>query len=155
MGRSERDKGARGEREFINRVKDELGDFFGDIDRNWNQREESRWDVLLDPWAVEIKRLKSKDGLPNAWREAVFQTQGTDWMPLVAYRLDHSRWQIQMAVSDMMYLMTGEGPDLRVAVPAGPPDWYHGIEYTTTMPIEAWFWFCREYVTPLSERRDA
>jgi len=153
MGRSERQKGSRGEREFINTVKDELGDFFGDVDKNWNQREESRWDVLMSPWAVEIKRHKDGAALPQAWREAADATEGTEWMPLLAYRLDFKGWMIQMSLVDMFYLMTGEAMNLiQSRPPSAKNDWHTSITYTVTMPLEAWFMFCREYVKPLNEQ---
>lgn len=152
MGRRERTKGSRAEREFIKEILDELGPFFGPIDKNWNQREEQRYDLQLGPFAVEIKRQEKME-LESWWDEAVDQaerTEGMDFplMPVLAYRRNYMAWSIVMRLIDISYLMSDEATNLQTPnAPAGRPGWHDNIRYTVTMPIPAFAFFCREYLS--------
>lgn len=154
MGRSEREKGSRAEREFINEIQDELGDdFFGDIDKNWNQREKTRFDLKLGPFGVEIKR-QEKLSLGSWWLEAVDQVAGTELMPLLAYRQSRQLWTIVLSMVDLGYLMTGEATNLRIARDnmmkprAWSEQWHNHLSFSIAMPMPAFGFFCREYIAP-------
>jgi hypothetical protein len=151
MGRSQREKGSRAEREFINEIQDELGDFFGDIDKNWNQREETRFDLKLGPFGVEIKR-QEKLSVGSWWDEAVHQTAGSWLMPMLAYRLNFKPWTIVMALTDVSYLMSGEATNLAIArdnmKKPWTEQWHNHISFSIAMPLPAFGFFCREYIAP-------
>jgi hypothetical protein len=57
MGKTSRNKGRRGEREFLN----QLGDLIGQrLDRNLNQSDEGGADcICIKGWAIEIKRVEA------------------------------------------------------------------------------------------------
>lgn len=170
MGASQRNKGSRAEREFINDVKDELGDFFGPMDKNWNQREETRYDLRLGPFGIEIKR-QEKMALASWWGEAIAQTESTrifstehiggiaheaPLMPMLVYRQNFKSWTIVLAMVDVIYLMTDVATNLKGEhTPAGHHDWHKHINFTLSMPLPAFAFFCREYLSPEVARGEA
>ena len=155
MGASQRNKGSRAEREFINDVKDELGDFFGDIDKNWNQREETRFDLRLGPFGVEIKR-QEKMAFRTWWSEANKQVDGGELMPMLAYRQNFQPWTIVLALVDVSFLMTHCATNLKGPhTPAGHHDWHKHINFTLSMSLPAFAFFCREYLSPEVARGEA
>lgn len=151
MSKSQRVKGARGEREWINAVRQNLGDLFGDIDKQWNQREEKRYDVRLGVFAVEIKRAASVSNRINGWwEEAKRQAEREKLIPLLAFRQDRQTWQHRIAMLDLQWILTA--PDILTARDdfnatwRDPmPPWGHNVEFTCTMPMEAFCYLCREY----------
>ena len=152
MGRSEREKGSRAEREFINAVHDELGDFFGPLDKNWNQREEKRFDLKLGPFGVEIKRAEQLR-MNTWWDEAVEQVQGTELMPMLAYRQNRQPWTIVITLVDCAYLMSSGEECLNLQAIQDdrkhgetPAVWHNDRSYTLSMPLPAFAVLCREYM---------
>lgn len=155
MGASQRNKGSRAERELLNEIRDELGDFFGPLDKNWNQREEQRWDIELGPFAVEVKRVQ-KLSVGAWWQEAVGQVKGTELMPMLAYRQNFQPWTIVLSLVDVGYLMTGDATNLQSNnTPAGHYDWHKHINFTIAMSLPGFAFFCREYVSPEVARGEA
>lgn len=146
MGKSSRDKGSRAEREFINAILDELGGFFGAIDKNWNQREGQRYDLKLGPFAVEVKRVE-KLSLGSWWLEAVKQAEmNKHLMPMLAYRQSRQPWKIVLTLRDVGYLMDATSLiKTRRRLRPGM-DWQSGINFTISMPLQAFSYFCREYM---------
>jgi hypothetical protein len=92
-----RDKGAKGEREFINMMGPLLG---VDLKRNLEQTREGGHDILgLDGWAIEIKRYAEvlPADLERWWDQAVEQSLRITWKnvsPALAYRADRRPWRI-------------------------------------------------------------
>lgn len=91
MGIKSRRKGARGELEFINLLKDYLGD--DTIRRNLEQTRDGGQDVLgVEGWAIEVKRA-AKPNLAAWWAQAVEQAKDKG-EPALAYRLDRKPWRV-------------------------------------------------------------
>jgi len=149
MGASQRQKGSRAEREFINALKDQLGDFFGELDKNWNQREGQRWDLKLGPFGVEVKRVE-KLQIASWWTEAVTQVKGTELMPMLAYRRSRQGWTIVLRLVDVAYILSRgqESINLKLAAPSFVDDWSNGIAFTMSLPMAAFTFLCREYLDP-------
>lgn len=91
MGIKSRRKGAAGEREFINMLKDYLGD--DTIKRNLEQTRDGGQDALgIEGWALEVKRA-AEPKLAAWWAQAVEQAKGRG-EPALAYRLDRKPWRV-------------------------------------------------------------
>lgn len=121
MGIKSRRKGACGEREFINLLKDYLGD---GIERNLEQVRSGGSDVVgLDGWAIEIKRA-AKPTLTQWWDQAERQADGKT--PALAYRLDRQPWRVRVP----LHVLNGM---------AG-----RGLTWTTEMGVEAFCAVVRE-----------
>lgn len=125
MGKLSRTKGASGEREFINLLKDYLGDI--DIKRNLNQYQQSNESDIkgFDDFAIEVKRCKSAS-LNSWWSQAERQAQAVNKVPVLAYRLDRQQWRVRVP----MYLA--------YQIPG------HGIEWTAEIGVEAFCAIVRE-----------
>ena len=82
MGKSQRTKGAAGEREFINLLKDELGDL-PELKRNLDQYQESACDLVIANYAIEIKRQEALS-IGSWWKQACDNADGL--IPALAYR---------------------------------------------------------------------
>ena len=91
-----RDKGKRGEREFLNLLGAALGK---DLERNLNQSDNGGCDcVSLLPGynlAIEIKRCEKLE-VDKWWRQAVEQAAKLHAMPVLAYRQSRHPWKIMI-----------------------------------------------------------
>ena len=101
-------KGNQGEREFINALKDQLGDTFIDkgieLCRNLEQTRSQGADLVTIPgWSIEIKRAKnaSVSVLKEWWRQAVIQASVPMHVPALAYRLDYKDWRVMIPISEI------------------------------------------------------
>lgn len=127
MGGKSRRKGATGEREFINLLKDYLGD--RTIARNLEQCRQGGSDVaegeqkILANWAIEIKRA-AKPTLSAWWDQAERQAEGKT--PALAYRLDRQPWRVRVPLHALNG-MAGQG-----------------LTWTTEMSVEAFCAVVRE-----------
>lgn len=105
-GRMSRDKGSRGEREFLAALGAELGEM---LTRNLQQTREGGADcVQVKGWAIEVKRHESLSR-PAWWRQACEQAERLGVQPMLAYRRNREPWRVWVA----------EGVDLTVAEAAG------------------------------------
>jgi len=92
MGMKSRRKGANGEREFINLLKDYLGEIT--IARNLEQVRDGGADVVgLAEFSIEIKRAAKP--LLNAWWMQA-EAQAEHKIPVLAYRLDRHPWRVRI-----------------------------------------------------------
>lgn len=111
MGKMSRDKGARGEREAIAVLADELGAKIGkQLSRNLQQTRDggTGGDILsLGVWRIEVKRAQAP--LYSVWwRQAV--DQAGDGVPVIMSRLDRQRWQLRVHISDVLPDEFGDWP---------------------------------------------
>jgi hypothetical protein len=91
MGRMSRNKGARGEREFLELLGTELGEMLA---RNLQQTRGGGADCLMvKGWAIEVKRCESLSR-PTWWRQAVKQAEREGVQPMLAYRRNKEPWRV-------------------------------------------------------------
>jgi len=89
-GRRSRNKGANGEREFLNLLRNELGD--DTINRNLAQSRDGGADCLnLAGVSLEIKRQENPK--LGYWLEQA-RTQANGRLPALAYRKSREPWRI-------------------------------------------------------------
>ena len=89
-----RNKGAVGEREVINILKQHLPGTT--IERNLMQTAKGGYDFLLfDKYACEVKRrAKGKSYLTAWWEQAVTQADDVGMKPVLFYRFDRKPWRV-------------------------------------------------------------
>ena len=91
MGRMSRTKGARGERQFLALLGEELGEM---LTRNLQQTREGGADCLcVKGWAIEVKRCETLSR-PAWWRQAVEQANRLGVQPMLAYRRSREPWRV-------------------------------------------------------------
>lgn len=89
MGRSQRTKGAAGERELSKLLAERLGI---DCQRNLEQTRSGGADLLgVGPWAVEVKRHE-RLAISTWWAQAC--AQAGDSLPALAYRQSRQPWTV-------------------------------------------------------------
>ena len=88
MSASQRRKGAHGERELVNLLRDRLGDLPG-LCRNLEQSRSGGADILLPGYAIEVKRAER---FLSAWIEQAEREAG-DCLPVVAWRRNGKPWR--------------------------------------------------------------
>ena len=93
MGKMQRDKGQRGEREFFGLLSEHLGTC---VRRNVDQARQGGADGIEVPgWAIEVKRHES--GFQSIWWEqAIEQCSGTNRLPALAYRASRQKWRVRV-----------------------------------------------------------
>lgn len=99
MGRMQRDKGKRGEREFLN----QLGQLINQpLDRNLNQSANGGADCLsLRGYAIEVKRCE-KLAIAAWWKQATVQAaQAAGAVPLLAYRQSRKSWSVVLPLEQL------------------------------------------------------
>lgn len=90
-GKRSRNKGARGEREFLAKLGEELGEA---LTRNLQQTREGGADcVVVHGWAIEIKR-QERLSRGAWWRQAVKQAEKLGVQPMLAYRRNGEPWRV-------------------------------------------------------------
>jgi len=99
MGRFSRDKGARGEREFIRAVARLTGGKVR-LSRNLSQPRDGGDDCLgHDHWSIEIKRRSQWPGdaeIALWWQSAVANARRFGKQPVLAWRKDHQDWRVML-----------------------------------------------------------
>lgn len=90
-GAGRRNKGSRGELEFLALMGEELGQ---ELRRNLLQTRESGCDCLcLKGYAIEVKRVE-RLAIPAWWRQAVRQAESVGAEPMLAFRQNRKDWRI-------------------------------------------------------------
>jgi hypothetical protein len=106
MGRSQRRKGANGERELCALLSDELGRV---VQRRLGQAREGGADVLdLPPFVLEVKRrgrIGSTSGSPHRWMDQAIKATPRGHVPVVAFRADGEQWLVAFRLADAVQLM--------------------------------------------------
>ena len=91
MGKMQRDKGQRGEREFFGLLSEHLGTC---VRRNVDQARQGGADGIEVPgWAIEVKRWE-RGFRAEWWEQAIAQADGKAW-PALAYRASHQPWRVR------------------------------------------------------------
>jgi Holliday junction resolvase len=86
-----RNKGSRGEREFLALLGSELGEM---LTRNLQQTRDSGADCLkVKGWAIEVKR-QERLSRGAWWRQAVEQAEREGVQPMLAYRRSREPWRV-------------------------------------------------------------
>ncbi len=102
MGKiNSRNKGAAGEREFINLLKELTDD--STIRRNLEQSRSGGYDILGDSighLAIEIKRVKQL--LTAHWEQTLRQADESCKIPVLAYRLDRQQWKVRIHLHNLV-----------------------------------------------------
>ena len=94
-----RRKGHDGEREIAGMLREGL-DIPG-IHRNWMaQSVDGGPDIVLDNWAVEIKRAKVPN-IKNWWQQGAYQAKVCNKKPVLMYRLDRHDWRVMVSMHDL------------------------------------------------------
>jgi hypothetical protein len=93
MGKSQREKGMRGERELFGLLSAELGFV---VQRNVDQARSGGADGMDIPgFAVECKRCEALSR-PKWWRQAVEQGQAVKREPILFYRRNDTPWRAML-----------------------------------------------------------
>ena len=101
-GKFSRDKGGRGEREFIALLKKYLG--CDNIARNLQQTRNGGHDITtddcaeLESFAIEVKRVEARQ-LGAWWAQAERQAVSSGRRPLLAYRKNGEDWRIMLEMT--------------------------------------------------------
>lgn len=117
MSKSQRNKGAGGERELCGILSDALGQV---VKRKLGQARDSGHDIDLPPFRIEVKRRRRIGNLYDWMRqadggnvvEATFTTDKTtikrSFAPVVALRGDDEDWLVVMTLDDWIKLAREE-----------------------------------------------
>ena len=98
MSASQRNKGARGERELFALLSDRLGTV---VRRNITQARGGGADGLEIPgWAVECKR-QQRAWVQSWWQQTLDQAAEAGCRPVLFYRANHKPWRGIMLLSDI------------------------------------------------------
>lgn len=104
MGRMQRSKGARGERELANLLAEHLGT---EISRNLLQTRQGGHDLDGLPFALEVKRHEQLN-LNAWWTQATRQAESAGLPPALAYRQSRKPWRFIVRLADLCPNITGE-----------------------------------------------
>lgn len=101
MSKSQRTKGASGERDVCNLIKEHLG---VEVKRNLNQTREGGADIKMPPFSIEVKR-RARIALYDWMTQAYCGCDYDDEIPLVVCRGDHKEWLAVMPFYDFLQLL--------------------------------------------------
>ena len=105
MSKSQRDKGANGERELCRILTDELG---VEVARNLTQYQKvNQHDLRGIPFALEVKRQESLS-LGTWWNQAQAQAEEAGLSPALAYRQSRQPWRFVVRMHDINQDFTGD-----------------------------------------------
>ena len=107
MSKSQRTKGANGERELCALLSDAFGTV---VKRKLGQARDSGHDIDLPPFRIECKRRKRIAGLYEWMKQAFVDESGIGdfTTPIVAIRADDKEWLIVMRLNDWIKLAREE-----------------------------------------------
>lgn len=104
MGKSQRTKGAAGEREVCHLIRDSLGI---DAKRNLSQTREGGCDIAVGPYHIEVKR-RAKIGNIYEWIQQATDSCGNEDRPLVLCRADGKKWLAILPIDELLRLLRKE-----------------------------------------------
>lgn len=104
MGKSQRTKGAAGEREVCELIFQNLGI---QVHRNLSQTRDGGADIKLNPYSIEVKR-RAAIGNIYEWMDQA--EQGCDFpeRPIVVCRADRKKWLAIMTIDELFRLIREE-----------------------------------------------
>lgn len=100
MSKSQRTKGASGERDVCNLIKEHLG---VEVKRNLNQTREGGADIKMPPFSIEVKR-RARIGNIYDWMEQSQNSCAEDELPVVICRADRQQWLAIMSLEHFLQL---------------------------------------------------
>ena len=103
MGKSQRTKGAAGERELAKIFADTLG---VTVKRNLGQSREGGDDITIGRLRIEVKRCQTL-AIP-AWCRQIDAACGPGDVPIIAFRQDGQPWRVVMLLDDWLPLIREE-----------------------------------------------
>lgn len=104
-GRTSRNKGAAGEREFCTLLSDHLGEV---VKRKLGQARDAGVDVHVGKFRIEVKRRETLS-LPAWCRQAEAAcVDDPTAVPVVAYRTNGDVWRVVLRLEDFLPLMANE-----------------------------------------------
>lgn len=104
MGKSQRTKGASGEREVCHLIFDNLGI---EVHRNLLQTREGGTDITLPPYNIEVKR-RAKIGNIYEWMEQSKASCKNGERPIVLCRADGKKWLAILPIEELFTLIREE-----------------------------------------------
>ena len=104
MSKSERNKGAEGEREICALIHDHLGIR---VNRNLMQSACGGSDIKLSPYAIEVKR-RARIGNIYDWMKQAKAGCSQEERPIVFCRADREQWLAVMPIEEAFRLMREE-----------------------------------------------
>ncbi|HIU85185.1 MAG TPA: hypothetical protein IAC66_07470 [Candidatus Aphodousia gallistercoris] len=104
MGKSQRTKGAVGEREVCHLIQDVLG---VNAKRNLSQTREGGCDIAVGPYHVEVKR-RARIGNIYDWIEQAEASCQNGERPVVFCRADKKKWLVVMSAEEALRLLGNE-----------------------------------------------
>ena len=105
MSKRSRDKGNRGENEFLDQLRGELGDWVPA--RRLDAPRDGGEDVEVSPFCIEIKRRETLS-LQTWWEQACQQAVDKELLPALAYRQNRQPWRVMipMDAENWLYAYT-------------------------------------------------
>jgi hypothetical protein len=97
VSKSQRTKGAAGERELCRILSDELGK---EVRRNLAQTREGGCDIRVGRHNIEVKRRARIGNLYDWMAQAASSCEGTEQQPVVICRADGKKWLAVMPLQD-------------------------------------------------------
>jgi hypothetical protein len=108
MSKSQRTKGAVGERELFALLQNELGFV---VKRNLAQTQDGGADTLDVPgWSIECKRVE-KLQINSWWAQTLAQAELTQAKPILFYRQSRQPWRAVVRLCDVSPAVFGECPE--------------------------------------------
>lgn len=104
MGKSQRTKGAVGEREVCHLIQDTLG---VEAKRNLSQTREGGCDIAVGPFHIEVKRRAKIGGIYD-WMEQAEASCMSGEHPVVFCRADGKKWLVVMTAEEALHLIGNE-----------------------------------------------
>jgi Holliday junction resolvase len=128
-GAFSRSKGARGEREIVQMLKDNLG---GDYSRNLKQYQQSQeGDIsqLVGPYLLEVKNCASITNIKAWWQQSKMAAAKVGAIPCLAYKIPRKGWRFMVPIPVAW---------------AGGQQWGTEIQFTQTLYPDGFFLLVRE-----------
>lgn len=104
MGKSQRTKGAAGEREVCHLIQDTLGI---EAKRNLSQTREGGCDIAVGPYHIEVKRRARIGGIYD-WIGQAKDSCKDGERPVVFCRADGEKWLVVMTAEEALRLLGNE-----------------------------------------------
>lgn len=102
MSKSQRTKGAAGERELCRLIEDVTG---APARRNLSQTREGGTDIALGDWRIEVKRRARIAGIYDWLGQAERACDGPRLTPVVCARADGKKWFAVLRIEDFLRIL--------------------------------------------------
>jgi len=128
-GRFSRSKGARGEREIVAILRDNLGI---DVNRQLKQYQQAQHgdiEQLVGGYLIEVKNCASTTAIKSWWQQAVTAATKRDAIPCLAYKVPRKGWRFRVPLPQAW---------------ASGQQWGREIQYTMDLAPDGFFLLVRE-----------